>query len=55
MNQVPAREPAPSQPALAAKVAVEATGAVVTGAWDLVSSALMAPFWAVTFWPGRAR
>ncbi len=54
MNQVPAREP-PPQPALATKVADEATGAVVTGASVLVCSALMVPFWAVTFWPGRAR
>src|SRR5690606_30369452 len=54
MDQVPALEP-PPQPALAAKVADEAMGAVVTGACALTSSALMVPFWAVTFWPGRAR
>src|SRR5690606_37924851 len=54
MNQVPAREP-PPQPALATKVADEATGAEVTGASALASSASMVPLWAVTFWPGRAR
>ncbi|MCY1242228.1 hypothetical protein D9M72_551780 [compost metagenome] len=54
MDYDPALRP-PPQPAVPAKVAVEATGAEVVGASFFCSTGLIVPFCAVTLAPGWAR